>query len=105
MEPTKQEHEARLSELAAGQALVDDVVSRVYFNSFSIAVSGTGDATLLLKVNEKPVCVLHTPLGSLKDMAERTMEVISEMEKSSGVAVLSTRQFMEKLGANPKGEA
>ncbi|MGD9365495.1 MAG: hypothetical protein PVH87_07350 [Desulfobacteraceae bacterium] len=70
-------------------ALDDPDIPKIYSNSFSCAL-GIGDASVLLKIGKKPVCILNLSYTTAKTLAIKLQELIARLEDASGNKIMTT---------------
>jgi hypothetical protein len=82
-------------------AINDDSLPQIYFNGFSIATT-SGDAILVLKLNEKPIAVLNTSYTLAKTLLVKMGGVLTKYESSTQETILTTDEVQERLEAGDK---
>lgn len=70
------------------RALQDQSVECIYFNGFALNL-GTGDLTLVLERNDRPVAVLNASYTVAKTLAGKLNGLISVLESRTGNNIMS----------------
>lgn len=82
------------------ESVVPENCQTAYFNGFSMAI-GTGDVVIALQLNGKPILVLNTSYTVAKTMAEGLSKIISELEKKTNIAIMTTQIVAAALTKEP----
>lgn len=84
MDPAQQDLQTQLE-----TALSDPELPALYFNGFMTSL-GSGDVTLVLQRNGKPVAVLNASYTIAKTLSMRLRDVIASLEADARHTILTT---------------
>ncbi len=76
---------------------------KIYFNGFGSAL-GTGDVTIVLHQNTKPVAVINTTYTVAKTLSSRLNQLIQSLEKSAKTTILTTDDIKEAFKSSGKDD-